>query len=195
MNNCFWNKANFTLFTIVKGYEAFQVHMDIVFNTFMGSTWLMTKSTCSSFFSIFRKVENLIISGCLGYSVFHFLVTIKHLPSWDFGKLVIQNKVVLCTRTGEVEITCTSCTRCFRIYQIGIVEGGLEAENQQGKPLLFILFLDNYKKGHDLLHLCHTLKCYTAKSLQVQEYQQFLFQFCATFLHSLLDQHQYNWNQ
>lgn len=62
----------------MKGCEAFQVHMAIAFDTFMNSTWLMTKRTSCSFFRIFSKVGNLIISDCLRYSVFHSLVTIKY---------------------------------------------------------------------------------------------------------------------
>ena len=137
-------KVNFTLLTFVKSCEAFQPHMDITFNAaFMDSTWLITKSTSCFFFSIFNKVENLIISGCLGSSVFCSLITIKHLTSWDFGTLAIQNKVV--NRKDDIEISCTSTT-CVLIYQIGIVEGGLETEGHQRKLPFFDLIPGSLQK-------------------------------------------------
>ena len=137
-------KVNFTLFTVVKSCEAFQAHMDITFNdAFMDSTWLIIKSTSCFFFNIFNKVENLIISGCLGYYVFRSLVTIKHLTSLDFGTLAIQNKVV--NRKDDIEISCTSTT-CFLIYQIGIVEGGLETEGHQRKLPFFDLIPGSLQK-------------------------------------------------
>ena len=57
------------------------------------------------------------------------------------------------------------------------------------------ILLDDYMRKHDQLCLSHPLKDYIPVPLLLQECPQFFFLFFSTISHSLLDQHQSNWNQ
>ena len=100
----------------------------------MDSMWLMRKLTSCSFFQHFQqsgKSDHFWLSWILCFPLSCHHEAFGLLEFWQTshtkqGSFVQQDR-------GSRDAS----SKCFSIYQIGIVEGGLETESQQGKPIAF----------------------------------------------------------